>query len=196
MRPTRMTPDVTFSDLANLDADTREAAKAFQMDEDAFRAFYDRTSRPVWAYLARMTGDTRLADDLLQESYYRFLRAAVAFEDEAHRRNYLFRIATNLVQDARRRRPADALQSTNSFEALDEAGPGDVATQSALRIDVRRAMARLTLRERSLLWLAYANGASHQEIARSLGLKTSSIKMLLHRARRRLAALLTEGSRG
>jgi RNA polymerase sigma-70 factor (ECF subfamily) len=191
-----MTPDVTFSDLANLDADTREAAKAFQMDEDAFRGFYDRTSRPVWAYLARMTGDARLADDLLQESYYRFLRAAVAFEDEAHRRNYLFRIATNLVQDARRRRPGDALQSTAPVEAVDSAERDDVAARSAARIDVRRAMARLTIRERSLLWLAYANGASHQEIARSLGLKTSSIKMLLHRARRRLAALLTEGSRG
>jgi RNA polymerase sigma-70 factor (ECF subfamily) len=191
-----MTPDVTFSDLANLDADTREAAKAFQMDEDAFRAFYDRTARPVWAYLARMTGDSRLADDLLQESYYRFLRAAVAFDDEAHRRNYLFRVATNLVRDARRRRSADVLQSTAPFDRVDDVERDDVAARSTVRIDVRRAMARMTLRERSLLWLAYANGASHHEIARSLGLKTSSIKMLLHRARRRLAALLTEGSRG
>jgi RNA polymerase sigma-70 factor, ECF subfamily len=191
-----MTPDLTFSDLAGLDADTREAANTFQMDEDAFRAFYDRTSRPVWAYLARMTGDARLADDLLQESYYRLLRATVAFDDEAHRRNYLFRIATNLVHDARRRRLFDALQATVSVDAADGSRQDDLAARSAERIDVRRAMARLTLRERSLLWLAYANGASHQEIARSLGLRTSSIKMLLYRARRRLAALLTEAPRG
>ena len=51
-------------------------------------------------------------------------------------------------------------------------------------------MARLKPRERDLLWLAYAQGSSHQEIAESLGLKTSSIKLLLFRARRRLAALL------
>jgi RNA polymerase sigma-70 factor (ECF subfamily) len=52
-------------------------------------------------------------------------------------------------------------------------------------------MARLTPRERAMLWLAYAQGASHEEIAGALGLKTGSIKLLLFRARRRLAALLT-----
>jgi RNA polymerase sigma-70 factor (ECF subfamily) len=50
-----------------------------------------------------MCGNTRLADDLLQETYYRFLRAKVAHESDAHRRNYLFRIATNIVRDHRRR---------------------------------------------------------------------------------------------
>ena len=62
-------------------------AVTFQMDEDAFRGFYDRTSRLVWAYLARMTGDRQLADDLLQECYYRFLRAEAALETESHRRH-------------------------------------------------------------------------------------------------------------
>ena len=51
-------------------------------------------------------------------------------------------------------------------------------------------MARLTRRERDLLWLAYAQGSSHEEIATTLGLKTASIKSLLFRARRRLASLL------
>ena len=52
-------------------------------------------------------------------------------------------------------------------------------------------MARLKPRERALLWLAYAQGSSHKEIAESLGLRAASVKLLLFRARRRLAALLT-----
>jgi RNA polymerase sigma-70 factor (ECF subfamily) len=51
-------------------------------------------------------------------------------------------------------------------------------------------MAQLKPRERDLLWLAYAQGSSHQEIADSLGLRTASIKLLLFRARRKLAGLL------
>ena len=69
----------------------------------------------------------------------------------------------------------------------------DIAGDTARRTDVKRAMARLTPRERELLWLAYAQGSSHQEIADTLGLKTASIKMLLFRARRRLAGLLGRG---
>ena len=58
------------------------------------------------------------------------------------------------------------------------------------RADVRRAFGRLKPRERALLWLAYANGSSHHEIADVLGVKTGSIKLLLFRARRKLAAAL------
>jgi DNA-directed RNA polymerase specialized sigma24 family protein len=52
---------------------------------------------------AAITGSGDLADDLLQESSYRFLRAAAQHQGEAHRRNSLFRIATNLARDGRRR---------------------------------------------------------------------------------------------
>ena len=93
----------SLTDVQRLEALGVEADVAFQMDEQTFRAFYDRTSRPLWAYLSRVTGDRQLSDDLLQDAYYRFLRADATYENEVHRRNALFRIATNLARDAHRR---------------------------------------------------------------------------------------------
>jgi RNA polymerase sigma-70 factor (ECF subfamily) len=187
--------DMTLSELDRLGAASTDAAEEiFHMDEDAFRLFYDRTSRAVWAYLSRATGDPRQADDLLQETYYRFLRAAAPPSDEEHRKNYLFRIATNVVNDTRRRPRLDAVQM---HPGIDHADPrhDDNANGAARRVDLSRAMARLKPRERDLLWLAYAQGSSHREIADVLGLRTSSIKLLLFRARRRLASMLRERSR-
>ena len=187
--------DMTFSDVERLGAaagNVDEADEAFSMDEDAFRLFYERTARSVWAYLTRMTGDARLADDLLQETYYRFLRASVTHENDAHRRNYLFRIATNLVHDQRRRPQVERVELSEHVELSDARVDANVAERTARRLDLARAMNRLKPRERDMLWLAYANGSSHQEIADALGLKRASIKLLLFRARRRLANLLRE----
>jgi RNA polymerase sigma-70 factor, ECF subfamily len=189
--------DMTISELEQLAAGAAEHEDTFHMDEDAFRLFYERTARPVWAYLSRMSGDARLADDLLQETYYRFLRANATHESDAHRRNYLFRIATNLVRDLRRRPRLDVAHAPEGAGEIDQADPrsADEPGGAVRRLDLARAMARLKPRERDLLWLAYAQGSSHKEIADALGLKTASIKLLLFRARRRLAALLRGGAR-
>jgi RNA polymerase sigma-70 factor (ECF subfamily) len=189
--------DMTLSELERLESGVADSEATFQMDEDAFRLFYERTSRPVWAYLSRMSGDARLADDLLQEAYYRFLRANVTHESDAHRRNYLFRIATNLVRDMRRRPRLDVAHAADGSDEIEHADPqsSDAAGGAVRRLDLARSLARLKPRERDLLWLAYAQGSSHKEIAEALGLKTSSIKLLLFRARRRLASLLGESPR-
>jgi RNA polymerase sigma-70 factor (ECF subfamily) len=177
-------------------ADAFEGADAsLVMDEDTFRAFYERTARGVWAYLARVTGDRQLADDLLQEAYYRFLRANATHESETHRRNSLYRIATNLARDARRK----SLIRSATFLAGDtiESAPCPRETGARERAaDCTRALSRLQPRERAMLWLAYAEGASHREIASVLGLTPASLKTLLFRARHKLAALLGAGRDG
>ena len=179
--------DVTLADIEQLRTQASESDVAFEMDEEAFRAFYDRTARVLHAYLSRVTGDSQLADDLLQDTYYRFLRSRTNYESEVHRRNALFHIASNLVRDTfRRRRTTPAI-----VEATDvELGDGASGARAERRTDVRRAFKRLRPRDRELLWLAYAQGSTHQEIADTLGLKTGSIKLMLFRARRRLADLL------
>ena len=185
--------ELTLTDMERLGA-FDEAERTFQMTEEAFRSFYELTARPVRVYLARLTGDDRLADDLLQETYYRFLRAGMVFDNDDHRCRYLYRIATNLVHD-HRRRPRVEVASTIAADMHPTFSDPHLAERAARRIDLQRAMGRLTPRERSMLWLAYALGWSHEEIAASIGVKTGSLKPMLHRARRRLAGLLKGGGR-
>ena len=183
------TRDTTIESALEGASTVDATAVTFRMDEDAFRGFYERTSRLVWAYLARMTGDRQLADDLLQECYYRFLRAEAALETESHRRHYLFRIATNLLRDGVRQHRT---QPPPISQELAPEAMGDPAHVDGLnrRLDINRAMDRLRPRDRAMLWLAYAQGASHDEIAQMVGVRPSSMKALLSRARKKLAAAL------
>jgi RNA polymerase sigma-70 factor (ECF subfamily) len=184
--------DVTISEIERLRACAAEPDAVFEMDEDTFRAFYDRTARALWAYLSRITGSADLADDLLQETYYRFLRAGASHESDAHRRNSLFHIATNLARDGQRRRlRVHVVPLPDGDRGSGElAARVDVAGDAERRTDLGRAMARLKPREREMLWLAYAQGSSHRDIASALGLKAASIRLLLFRARQKLAEIL------
>jgi RNA polymerase sigma-70 factor, ECF subfamily len=186
--------ETAFNDIRR-DRACDDASAGLMMDEDTFRLFYDRNARGLWAYLARVTGDRQIAEDLLQETFYRFLRAAATYENETHRRNSLYRIATNLALDFRRRRLARAapLQAGDEIERV-PSGADTGATERAANIT--QAMSRLRPRERAILWLAYAEGASHLEIARVLGLRPTSLKPMLFRARRKLAELLGRAPRG
>ncbi|HEX7830414.1 MAG TPA: RNA polymerase sigma factor [Thermoanaerobaculia bacterium] len=169
------------------------------MGEDEFRAFYERTARPLWSYLSRITGDRQQADDLLQEAYYRFYRAGRTHENESHRRNSLFQIATNLARDVARRERRHGEVQLEDDE--DSTMPTPVSPtphpdqQAAVRTDLSRALKQLEPVQREMLWLAYAQGASHEEIGEILGVRAISVRTLLLRARRKLAKILTGGAR-
>ncbi len=169
------------------DESARPIAKdKLSMDGATFRAFYEETSRPLLAYLLRVSGNRALAEDLLQDSYCRFLSAKLVPEDPRHRHNYLFRIASNLMRDRWRSK------KIKGEGPLPKSLP-DVAVSARdpdLKIGMQAALQQLKVRERQLLWLAYVEGASHKEIADSTGLKAASIRALLFRARRKLAGLI------
>jgi RNA polymerase sigma-70 factor (ECF subfamily) len=162
------------------------------MDDEAFAGFYERSARSLWAYLARTSGDPALAEDLMQESYVRFLCATLREEGEVAARRYLFRIATNLLRDHWRR------PRTTPIEDVPEnflARCGDAA-QAESQMMLGPALAQMRPRDRQLLWLAHAEGYSHNEIAEVTGLGSASIRLLLFRARRKIARLLGEEQRG
>jgi len=152
------------------------------MQDDEFRAFYQEHARRLWAYLARLTGDPTAADDIAQEAFLRMLTASAAARlTGEHRKNYLYKVATNLARRHLRRPRDEALVNTLG-EPLEEE-PDEI-------LAVRQALSRMKESERGLLWLAYVEGFSHREIARMLGYREQSIRPLLHRARAKLVRLL------
>lgn len=152
------------------------------MDEDSFNRLYAAVAGPLWRYVARVSGRFDIADDILQETFFRFLGSSRSNLAITEARPYLFRIATNLLND-RWRRGEDAVSSL---------GPEDTAIEMHpdIGLDVARVLQKLKPRARELLWLAYVEGMTHREIARVTGLNAMSVRIMLLRARREAAALL------
>src|SRR5437868_3862313 len=80
-----------------------EVAEMRRMDEGAFHAFYLETASILRAYIRRASGNASLADDILQETFYRFLRMDLPEMDKFQRKAYLYRTASSLLSDHWRR---------------------------------------------------------------------------------------------
>lgn len=176
--------EISFASAEPDENAERKPAGVPSMGEAEFRAFYEQTASQLRGYLRRVTGDAALADDLLQEAYLRMLRAPLAPTEEAHRKHYLFRVATNLLRDHFR-------ASKHAFVRLTEKPqPAHANRDFALEHDLEKLLLELKPRERELLWLAYVEGYRHDEIAELINCRAASIRPMLFRARGRLAELL------
>ena len=110
--------------------------------------------------------------------------------DKAARAIRFFLARRNLANDRFRRaktKPVEVARDADLMVGRSSAAVFDT------RLQVSQAMSRLRRRERVLIWLAYADGRSHAEIAKTLGLRVTSVKTLLLRARRRFASLIRHG---
>lgn len=145
------------------------------MTEDEFAALYDATAGPVWRYLSRVSRRRDVADDLLQETYLRFLGSQRTALSTVEAKLYLFRIASNLLHDRWRRR--------EDLEGDLALADDPVVTTADSTVDALRVLERLKPRSRELLCLAYLEGMSHREIAKVTGLGALSVRVLLSRAR-------------
>ena len=166
-----------------------EAESPTTMDEQAFHACYRRTAGPLRAYVARVMGSVSHADDIVQEAYLRLLRIERPSDDPVVQRALLIRIASNLMIDHWRRTRRELAES-----AAPE--PGADGPDLALRLDMARVFVTLRPEQRQLVWLAYVERASHKEISAAIGVRERSVRVLLHRAKRKLAEILGEAGFG
>lgn len=160
--------------------------------EGAFEQFYEATAPGIRSYILRHCSDRNSADDLFQITYVKFLGSRMAPTPQApEARAYLYRIASNVIADHGRalQRRASLRRSAQESQATLLMAP--VAEDLALRDGLRR----LSQREQQLLWLLYAEGFAHKEVAKIMNLKTASVRVLAFRARKKLADHLTRSSR-
>ena len=151
------------------------------MDEAEFSAFYLATWDALWRYVRRSATDAAATDDIVQEAFVRFVstRRNVSGDDA---RRYVFAIASNLLRD--RARSAARERGGRSAEPMVQAAdPVD-------RVGLEAELAKLSERDRQILWLAHVEGYDRRSIAKILNVSALSVGPLLFRARQRLRTLL------
>jgi RNA polymerase sigma-70 factor (ECF subfamily) len=153
--------------------------------------FYENYSRPFWFYIYKSCGDEQMADDIFQESFYKFLKAKINFQNEKHMRAYLYRIAYRLIIDKVRRikveKKAFEEEQRVYLSNIQREGP---QSENHFSLDMEKTFKKLKPKERMLLWLAYVEGYSYGEIAEMTETKENSLKVQLFRAREKLAKVL------
>ena len=147
----------------------------------SFEEVYEREFAPLFRYVHRSMGDPDAAADVTQEAFVRYLASRVP---EAEARPWLFRVASNLVRDQRRRRGSRARLAGRLAGERDAAtGPAE-AERRLVAGRVRAALDELSDRDRQML-LMREEGFSYDEIARAVEVSPTSVGALLVRARRR-----------
>ncbi len=174
-------PTVTHGPAADRMADR-------MMDEAVFQVFYQRTAPGLRSYIHRSAGSADLTDDILQDAFLRFLRVAPGDLGPSQQKAYLYKIASSLLVDHWRRLNREQRWDWKAFVGKERT----TETPLELAHDVSEVFRTLKPQQRSLLWLAYVEGFEHREIASMLGLRENSVKVLLFRARRKMAETLTK----
>lgn len=152
----------------------------------AFEQLFERYANRLHGYFCRTTGSTELAHDLTQQTFMAVHRARKDFRPQAAFRPWLYAIAANLRRDyfrARGRRP-ETLQGDIPHGAVQ---PEASTAEERL---VRRCVGKLPEPQRDVVVMHWFSDLSMAEIATSLGLTRSAVKVRAHRAYKGLKSCL------
>lgn len=160
-------------------------------DERAFAVLMQRHEDAVFNIAMRMMSNRADALDATQETFVALFRRAHSFRGDAAFSTWLYRIAVNASHDLLRKRgrsiPSDELNEPALARSPEDA--------SAAQIDVSRALAQLPQEYREAVVLHDIGGATHEEIATTLGIAVGTVKSRISRGRKALADIL-EPQRG
>jgi RNA polymerase sigma-70 factor (ECF subfamily) len=185
-----------WADLPESDAIRR----AQRGDAGAFERIYQLHCRRVYALCLRMAGNPTEAEDLTQEAFLTVLRKIRTFRGESAFSTWLHRITVNLVLMRFRKKtplessPEKSIEPDGDRSGLHEkfGGPDSQLTGSIDRVNLERAIERLSPHHKLVVELHDIQGYKHREIAKIMDWSIGNSKAQLHRARRRLRELLQE----
>lgn len=185
----------TFDDIALI-------AAISEGDSLALEALYDRYSAIVYRMALRIVKNQELAEDVVQEVFWRVWRRSSSFErDRGRVAQWLFGIAHNLCIDELRRsrsRPVSVYEDVEHpliqqlpDQRIDVAG---IVWHGEQRRAIATALQQLPDAQRQAIEMAYFGGMSHQEIAqkldRPLGTIKTRVRLGLHKLK---SVLLSQG---
>jgi len=176
--------------------------QALDGSEAAYGELLNAYQRPVYTLILRMVRDPGLAEDLAQDSFVKAFRNLASYDRSRKFSSWLFKIAHNTAIDHLRRRsiPTVPLEgpADSDFGPLDALPDENAASpeSTARRLDLARALeeavSRLRPDYREVVLLRFQAGMAYDEIAAATGLPMGTVKTHIHRARKKLCALLEE----
>jgi RNA polymerase sigma-70 factor (ECF subfamily) len=168
-------------------------------DPGAFEAIYRQCNRRVYALCLRMLGDPIEAEDLVQEAFLLLFRKIHTFRGESAFTSWLHRLTANVVL-MRFRKKVPLVSSLDEIVRPDDENGGmrrefgtlDLRLAGVFdRFNLEAAIEKLPAGYKSMFLLHDVHGYEHNEIAAILGCSIGNCKSQLHKARKRLRALLT-----
>ncbi len=168
------------------------AAVGARRDVEAFETLFRHFAPRVKAYMARLAGDSHLAEELMQETMVAVWNKADRFDPaKGAASTWIFTIARNLRIDAFRRDNRPDFDPNDPAFVQDDVAPADEMFESQeVSAQLHLAMASLPEEQVALLKLAFFEDRSHSAIATSLNMPLGTVKSRLRLAFAKLRAAL------
>jgi RNA polymerase sigma-70 factor (ECF subfamily) len=198
-----VTADARPTDDATALVDQALLAKVADGDSRALDALYDRYARVVYGVALRILGEAELAEDVVQETFWRVWRRARTFQSGRGKvAGWIFGIAHNLSVDELRRqrsRPRPVYDTDETPVLRDREDSRMDVEADALEKErgqlINAALRQISADQREALELAYFGGLSQSEIAERLQSPIGTIKTRIRLGLRKLRELLTQDMR-
>ncbi len=161
-------------------------------DQHALRGLYERHSSGVFRLLRRLTADTGVAEEILQETWLAVWQSAGSFRGEASVRGWLYGVARRQAHNRLRRAGPVETDLDGAAEVPDQKpGVEDQVLAAAERDTLAAAVAELPEHLREVLVLVLAEDLSYPEVSATLDIPVGTVKSRMSHARRRLASRLS-----